>query len=35
RRRPRALCALYAFTKLEAGNSPVLEEQESRVRPGA
>ena len=25
RRRPRALCALYAFTKLEAGNGPVFE----------
>src|SRR6202790_2493827 len=25
RRRPRALCALYAFTKLKASNGPVLE----------
>jgi len=28
RRRPRPLCALYAFTKLKAGDGPVLEEQD-------
>ena len=31
RRRPRPLCALYAFTKLKAGDGPVLEEQDLGV----
>jgi hypothetical protein len=32
RRRPRALCAFYAFTKLKAIDGPVLEGQDLEVR---
>src|SRR5260370_1294064 len=34
RGRRGALCAIYGFTKVKAGNGPLLEEQDLRVRPG-